>query len=470
MQGRPHGQQLCDLACVARQIAALAATFALIAGIPLLLHEDRPAPRGEQESPGAGADPLSAAMDLDPELISCLSDPELLEADPRPLPSGGTARRRIAALANRVERLRELEFTRPVDGRLLNDREIEARLRELVRESSRPELYRRIGLVLQTLGAIPAQADLLELVEDALTTQVAGLYVPATGELLIRSSGALGPLEEIVLAHELEHALVDQALGLPLPDREPAGRSDSLLARSALAEGDATLTMIAFASRHIGVDDQLSLLLDPAALQSNAGLEDLPDILQREFLFPYLDGLGFVCDLYDRGGWRAVDRAYRHPPRTSAEIIFPARYGDRADHPPPTGSLAGPWRRTHRDQLGAAQLEWMFAAPGGDAEAGLGATRELVEPWSGGELQLWEGGQSSAVALSIAERDGADGLCTAMLAWYRAAFPDAEAEVHPGGNEVAFQEPTRAATVRCDADGVRAAIAPSASLASQLAG
>ena len=112
----------------------------------------------------------------------------------------------------------------------------------------------------------------------------------------------------------------------------------------------------------------------------------------------------------------------------------------------------------------------MLAAPGGDPEAGLGATRELVESWSGGEVQLWESGQSSAVVLSIAERDGADRLCTAVLAWSRAAFPAAEAEVHPGGDEVVFQEPTQAATVRCDAGGVRAAIAPSAGLASQLAG
>lgn len=41
---------------------------------------------------------------------------------------------------------------------------------------------------------------------------------------------------------------------------------------------------------------------------------------------PYIEGPGFVQNLYERGGWDAVDGAYDDPPVSTAQTIHPGAY------------------------------------------------------------------------------------------------------------------------------------------------
>ena len=85
---------------------------------------------------------------------------------------------------------------------------------------------------LQLLGAVPRGTDLKALQEDLMSGQVAGYYDPETGDVVVRvpeGGGSLDANGQITLAHELDHALTDQALGLP--DIEEVGASDANLAR-----------------------------------------------------------------------------------------------------------------------------------------------------------------------------------------------------------------------------------------------
>jgi hypothetical protein len=291
---------------------------------------------------------------------------------------------------------------------------------------------------------------------------VAGFYDPQTGELVVRQAGdELSVNDRIVLAHELDHALTDQALDLPLPDDLRAGREDADLAATALVEGDATLLMQRYAAT-LSFEDQLGAL-DPTALldaiQAETDLAELPPYLQSELRFPYEAGLSYVCELYAAGGWEAVNGAYRDPPESSLEILSP----EPAPPPPEVVNAAGlllePWERVTSFQLGAAQLLWLFEAPGGDPADGLENARTVVEDWTGGGLELWRRGPDSTVGVAIADRPGGPSLCEAVAEWYKRSFDDDE---HPSAPryEVVADGPRQDAVVSCAGGEVRLGIAP----------
>jgi hypothetical protein len=386
----------------------------------------------------------------------------------------GSVEEQVQAIADQVERLRELEFTDPVDPEFVSPQEST----DLVQDLFLEEYTEAIGDVeerlLTTVGAIPAGTDLRSVRSDLLGQQVAGFYDPETGQLVVRQAGEdLSPTDRVVLAHELDHALTDQALGLPVPDDLRAGREDADLAGSSLAEGDATLLMQQF-STSLPLDERLqgfdaSALTE--AIQAQADLADVPPYLQSELTFPYEDGLTFACDLYREGGWGALDRAYRDPPDSTLEIMFPDRFREGFvpfDPRDPELRLKA-WRSTATLEMGAAPLLWLFQAPGGDPDAALADPRGSVEAWAGGEVHVWTNGQDTAVAMVLAEQSGRDTLCADVGEWYGASFQDdRETGTADGGLEATGA--TQDAVVACTADEVQVGIAPGLRTARLLAG
>ena len=272
-----------------------------------------------------------------------------------------------------------------------------------------------------------------------------------------------------MLAHELDHALTDQALGLPVPDDLRAGREDRDLAATALVEGDANLLMQRY-SASLSFEDQLGAL-DPTALidafQAQADLADLPHYLQAELRFPYEEGLTYVCHRYAQGGWSAVDAAYADPPASTLEILFPEQEPAGSADVDVPGLLLQPWARSGIHELGAAQLLWLLEAPGGDAAGGLANARAVVGEWMGGTIEVWERGADSAVGVAIADRPGGASICHAVAEWYRRSF---ENDSHPSdpGSELVADGPTQDALVGCFEDEVRLGIAPDLRTAAEL--
>jgi hypothetical protein len=78
-----------------------------------------------------------------------------------------------------------------------------------------------------------------------------------------------------------------------------------------------------------------------------------------EKVYAYGTGMRFTRALRERGGWPAVDRAWRTPPRTTAELYHPERYpapGAQDFEPPlPEGE------RLESDRRGEFELRWLIA-------------------------------------------------------------------------------------------------------------
>ncbi|HEV3473905.1 MAG TPA: hypothetical protein VG602_00855 [Actinomycetota bacterium] len=398
------------------------------------------------------------------DLLQCL------EAGPPPqeaAPGGGVGGQ-VDAVARSVEQIRELRFEQPVRPTFLSADRTADRVRETFLSEYNPSLADREQRVLIALGAIPAGTDLRQLRAEALGREVIGFYDPETGELVVKSGGPeLGAFERVTLAHELEHALADQRLGIPLPDDITAGSEDRDLAALAVVEGDATLTMQRY-STTLSPGEQIELIDPEAVAEAEASLAKLPHFLQRELLFPYEEGLNFVCRLYAAGGWESVNAAYDQPPESSDEILFPDRYVEGiapVDPADPPGPGSG-WRPAARYQLGAAHLLWLFEAPGGDPSRAVGDAQARVSAWAGGEIHLWTQGADSALSVIVAERSGKDDLCGSVQEWYGASFGDDTEDSAAG--RVTFDGPDQDAVLACAPDEIRLGIGPDVRTAQSL--
>ena len=427
---------------------------------------------GDAENLFGGDDPLGGAEDLlggdSANLLSCMGAGGALGGDPGDLLGGGgsdqslSPEQRVRQIADQVEQLRGLDYAKEVDADFLADDALERRISKLFLEDYTAAMADAESRILGLLGAVPPASDMAELRREALEGQVAGFYVPEIKELVVRSSGDVGAVEKITLAHELEHALADQRLDLPLAEDPDPSRADEDLAALALVEGDATLTMQQYALQHLPFDEQLSLASDPTVVRAQQQLQELPHYLQQELAFPYLEGLNFVCDLYAEGGWDAVDEAYSNPPSSSDQILLPERYGagEQSADPRDPGSLGSPWHEELSSSFGAAELKWLFEAPGGDTSAALPDPEAAAAAWGGGELTLWTNGGDSAVGIALVQRPGESGLCDAVTGWYETAFPDASQDSTDGDEALVADGEAQDAVVSCSGEDVRLGIAP----------
>lgn len=111
-----------------------------------------------------------------------------------------------------------------------------------------------------------------------------------------------------VLIHLLVLALQDQHFDLAKLKKE-AEDDDARLTLDAFLEGDATFTLV-----EVLKEKQPRF----SAMILNEPLEDAED-LDRAFI--HKQGARYVRALKDKGGWKAVDSAYRFPPSSTATIL-----------------------------------------------------------------------------------------------------------------------------------------------------
>lgn len=380
----------------------------------------------------------------------------------------------VEEIAAVIESMRELSFEETPEPQLITREEVAAQIAAELEEeypAEDAELDRRL---LAALGAVPADADLREMLRDTLSEQVAGRYDPETGELTVVAEPddePLGPLDQVTLAHELGHAIVDQRIGLPdLGDDDDygEGREDAARAAQAVVEGDATLLMVLYAQQHLTAEEQARLAEEHRELAGEAdALDALPHYLRRALLFPYEEGTVFAAQVSQQRGWEAMDEALAEPPETTLEILEPERYlaaDDGPDEVRDAPDPAGEWERATQRSFGASDLLFLFEAPGDDAQAALSEPVERATAWRGGEVVLWGDGERDALAVLLA---GGEGLCDSVATWYAAAFPDAEER--DDAEATTWHEADRVAHLACEDDEVRLGIGPDVEVARSVA-
>ena len=223
-----------------------------------------------------------------------------------------------------------------------------------------------------------------------LSGGVAGYYRDDQKTLYVVSrSGEVGANEKITFAHEFDHALQDQHFTIFKDQEGVTNRSDWLLARQALYEGDASLLMTLWASENFTPEEFQELLAQGLNDPSSQMLERMPAILRETLLYPYTTGLTFAQGQYiSGGGWAGVDALYDNVPETTEQILHPEKYqaGEgpvEIDVPDDFAARIGPdWKLALDDTFGEFQTGvWLRdadAANATEAAAGWGGDRVLV--------------------------------------------------------------------------------------------
>jgi len=307
---------------------------------------------------------------------------------PTPAPDPATVYKTIE---EQVVAIRGIQPTKPVDPQVLDEVELKVRLEKSFNEDNPPELIAANERLLKAMGMFPEDASLSGLYLELLGSQVAGFYSPEDDELYVVSrTGGLGPSERVTFAHEYTHALQDQKFDLESFELAAVGEGDRGLGRLSLIEGDATLSMSLWLQQHLTPAEQAQLVqeaLDPEAL---AILQKMPPILRESLTFPYDAGLRLVLNIYQTGGWQAVDAAFARPPASTEQVMHTEKYEANeaplvVDIPDDVATRMGAgWTVALEDTLGEFQLGvWLRGAlgrvvPANDAAAGWGGDRLVL--------------------------------------------------------------------------------------------
>ena len=294
-----------------------------------------------------------------------------------------------AAVEANVSQLRGLEPLAAVEPVVLTRDELRERLAADFAAETTPEETAADVRELSTFDFLGRDYDLYAALLALQSEGILGYYDPDTAEFVVISDGALlDPAAQLTHAHEFVHALQDQHFDLDALT-DDALDSEARAAIRALAEGEADLvqTFYLFEGGFFTPDEVESILNQPA-LATSGFLRDFPPVLVNDLAFAYTSGGEFVYDLYQAGGFAAINEAWANPPRSTEHILHPDRY--RAGDPPQivalaplTDTLGAGWALLDENVLGEFYLreyldQQLPAQVSARAAAGWGGDRYAV--------------------------------------------------------------------------------------------
>ena len=267
------------------------------------------------------------------------SSPNPTPQDGSAAPETGAHRAQAQALLQQADRvIREIGFVRFIgaQGEIpaeVQDRTVLGeRIREMILREYPIEEIEADQRAMMVAGVLQPGDNLFDMTLGMLQANIAGYYDHETGVFFILDDTP-PDAQEMVMSHELFHALQDQTWGIELVRGPEDSLSDVTLARTALLEGDAVAVMLLHS---VGPDVALNeipfveALLQQTSAQPAGGFQ-VPDMMWQQLAYPYSDGFSFILNVFEAGGWEAVNAAYLDPPDSTEQILHPEKYLDRDD-------------------------------------------------------------------------------------------------------------------------------------------
>ena len=252
-----------------------------------------------------------------------------------------TVSQSMARVLRKTEEITGIRRKADVPWKILSREQVRELLRRELDQEKPPERLQREGRMLRALGLIPPDLDLGAFLLDLYTEQVGGFYDPKTGRYVVVEG--MGALQDLVMSHELVHALQDQHAGFERRLDRVRGDEDAEMAFLSVVEGCATTAMMAYMFNK-PVDDmpdfgrmaglmRLGNAMFADRMPSFAGA---PAFIQESLIFPYAYGTDFLKAYLERGSFARSNELYDHPPGTTEQILHPEKYfQDRPEGPRP---------------------------------------------------------------------------------------------------------------------------------------
>ncbi len=272
---------------------------------------------------------------------------------------------------------------------IISREELGVELLRLFDEQYPPEDRERDNITLRALGLLAPDQDVVELQLELLGDRVLGFYDDIEKRMVVVSDAGLDVEARITYAHEYTHALQDAAFGLDALETDAPGEDDRGLARTALIEGDATVTMLAWMLQNLSQNDILEYF-GSAQIPDTSGI---PSWMVAQLAFPYDAGLNWTTIL--AGGdptqpdFAQIDAAYDEPPDSTEQVIDidkwdPREEPDSVEAIDLAGALGAGWTEVDATPIGQATISIILEHFGvattdaREASAGWGGDRMVV--------------------------------------------------------------------------------------------
>jgi hypothetical protein len=277
---------------------------------------------------------------------------------------------------------------------------------------------------LLALDLLPRGSDLRAMRARLLEENIVGFYDERPGKkrlYAVSEQRRLTPANQLILSHEMRHALQDQYADLHdmLPP-SVGDFDDRRIAFLSVLEGDATLVMERFLVRKLGVGEAGKDEEMPPFSMPVPPMPNVPPVLRDQLLLPYFAGRDFAQSLQKKGGWDAVKQAWARPPESTEQILHPEKYDAREGPRPVDLSYAPRGGRVINEGVMGEVLVKTFLGEGtsDQASAGWGGDRYRVWDVSGRTLLVWrsvwdspaDAGEFLAAAQSRLSTHAAEGV------------------------------------------------------------
>jgi hypothetical protein len=346
-----------------------------------------------------------------------------------------------------------------VKRRLVSRADVEKETRDQMTKADVASRFSHSELTMKKLGLLPHDFNVEEFVVNARGQDVAGYYDPNTKVISLVNWISLDELYP-VMAHELTHALQDQNYELDKwaeagrakgADKSDDAPDESVLARHAVAEGQAMLVFVDFMLAPHGRNVRntpgvLASMEEPAVKASidTEWLHKAPMIMREAGTFPYREGMIFEGELLQAGGQKmAFEGAFLKPPRNSHEVLHPRAYIGKesvpAVHiPDMKATLAGKYEVYDSGSVGELDVRALLKQYGERRIAD-----QLSANWHGGRYISFKKAQSPAAPTT------ADLAILYVSHWTSERASEQFAHAYAGAVAGRYQHPTTPASPSC---------------------
>ncbi|MCV0403046.1 MAG: hypothetical protein K5924_04985 [Chloroflexi bacterium] len=327
--------------------------------------------------------------------IAPSAEPSATASAAEPSPSEQTddeVRAALEEIERQVIAIRGLPAADIGPAEIISREQLAVELQQLFDEQYPPEERERDNVTLRALGLLGPDEDVADLQLELLGDQVLGFYDDIEKRMVVVSDAGLDTEAKITYAHEYTHALQDAAFGLDSLATDEPGQDDRGLARTALIEGDATVTMVAWMLRHLSQQEIIEYFGD-AEVPDTTGI---PDWMVAQLAFPYDAGLNWTTIL--AGGdptqpdFTEIDAAYDDPPDSTEQVIDidkwePREVPDEVEPLDLAAALGSGWEEVDATPVGQATISIILE------HFGVASTeaRTAADGWGGDRVVVAQG-------------------------------------------------------------------------------
>ena len=230
----------------------------------------------------------------------------------------------------KMSRITGLPIKSPVNKKIVSREEVRKILLHNLHTEYTPQDIRVQKATLQAFGLIGKDFDLEKFLINFYTEQVAGFYDPRT-KTMYMADWIPAKMQEMVLSHELTHALQDQNFNLVQYMKAVKNKDDAEAARQAVVEGYATAAMFQdmLGSTPLSAMPSFGAVLGPLMRQKMTEFpvfSKAPFFFKLQALFPYIQGIGFIAKGLQQADWNSLDKLFTSPPSSTKAIFQPGVY------------------------------------------------------------------------------------------------------------------------------------------------